>query len=168
MGHGRIGQTDGAMRKTGWIIIGAVAAAFIIIQFFRPEKNDKVTNPKNDIVFSFNMPVNVKKKIVNACYDCHSETTAYPFYNRVAPVSWIIAGHIREGKKHLNFSDWASYDRKDQIKLLNEICETITNGEMPLKGYVMMHSKAVFNEREIEEICAWTEQAAEELLSRKD
>jgi hypothetical protein len=154
--------------KKAWIIIGAIFAILVIIQFFQPEKNDKVANPQNDIVFSLEIPTPVKKKLVNACYDCHSEKTVYPFYNRVAPVNWILARHIREGKEHLNFSAWATYDKKKQIKLLNEVCEVITNGEMPLKGYVMMHGKAVINEKEIEEICAWTEQAAEQVMSRQE
>ena len=156
------------MRKTWKIIIVSIFALLIIIQFFQPEKNNKVANPKNDIVFSVEMSSMVKKKLVNACYDCHSEQTIYPFYNRVAPVSWILAKHIRDGKEQLNFSAWATYDKKKQIKLLNEICEVITEGEMPMKGYVMMHSKAVINEKELDEICAWTEQAAEQVLSRQE
>ena len=154
--------------KKSWIVIAIVLGLLIIIQFFRPEKNDKIVNPQNDIIFAVDMPANVKKKIVNACYDCHSEKTAYPFYNRIAPVSWMLARHIKEGKEHLNFSAWATYDKKKQIKLLNEICEVVTSGEMPLKGYSMMHSKAVMNEREIADICSWSEQAAETVLSIKD
>jgi len=156
------------MRKTWTIIIIAFFVLLIVIQFFQPEKNIHVANPQNDIVFSVEIPAMVKQKLVNACYDCHSDKTVYPFYNRVAPVSWILAGHIKEGKEHLNFSAWANYDKKKQIKLLNEICEVVTNGEMPLKGYVMMHSKAVLNEREISDICSWSEQAAEQVMSNKD
>ena len=155
------------MKKT-WIIIAIVLGLLIIIQFFRPEKNDKIANPQNDIIFAVDMPANVKKKIVNACYDCHSEKTAYPFYNRIAPVSWMMARHIKEGKEHLNFSAWSTYEKKEQIKLLSEICDVITAKEMPLKSYVMMHSRAVINEREVEDICAWTEQAAEQILSKQD
>lgn len=156
------------MKKSWYIILGSVLALLIIIQFFQPEKNDKVKDPKNDIIYAFEMPSQVKKNIVNACYDCHSEKTAYPFYSRFAPVSWLLANHIREGKEHLNFSDWANYDRKKQIKLLTAICEEITTGEMPLKGYVFMHSKAVINEKELEEICRWTEEAAEQIMSRNE
>ena len=156
------------MKKTLMIILGSLLVVFIIIQFFPPKKNDKVKDPKNDIVFSVEIPALVKKKIVNACYDCHSDKTAYPFYNRIAPVSWILAGHIRNGKERLNFSDWANYDRKKQIKLLTAICDEVTTGEMPLKSYVLMHSRAVFNEKEIEDICAWTEQAATEIMNKKD
>jgi hypothetical protein len=154
--------------KIAWIIIGSFLALFIIIQFFQPKKNDKIMNPKNDIIFSVEIPAMVKQKIVNACYDCHSEKTAYPFYNRIAPVSWMMARHIREGKDHLNFSAWATYDKKKQIKLLSNICDEITAGEMPVKSYVIMHSKAVINEKEVKDICAWTDQAAEQILSKKD
>ncbi len=155
------------MRKA-WIIIVAFFVLLIVIQFFRPEKNVRIANPQNDIVFSVEIPAKVKQKMVNACYDCHSDKTVYPFYNRVAPVSWILANHIKKGKEQLNFSAWATYDKKKQIKLLNEICEVVTSGEMPLKGYSMMHSKAVMNEREIADICSWSEQAAETVLSIKD
>jgi hypothetical protein len=153
------------MKRIWFIILGSFLALLIIIQFFPPKKNDKIINPKNDIIFSVEIPALVKKKIVNACYDCHSDKTAYPFYNRIAPVSWLMANHIRKGKGHLNFSEWASYDRKKQIKLLSDICDEITAGEMPLKSYVVMHSKAVINEKELDEICQWTEQASEQIMS---
>jgi len=156
------------MRKTWLIIIASILALLIIIQFFPPEKNDKLVNPQLDIVFKFDMPKSVKKKIVNACYDCHSNKTAYPVYNRIAPVSWFLAKHVREGKEQLNFSEWANYDRKEQIKLLTAICDEITTGEMPLKSYVYMHSKAIINEKQLEEICQWTEEAAEQVMRSQD
>jgi hypothetical protein len=155
------------MKKT-WIILGSVFFIFIVIQFFQPEKNDKLVNPQNDIVFVMEVPATVKKKLANACYDCHSNRTAYPVYNRVAPVSWFLANHIREGKEHLNFSEWANYNKKEQIKLLTAICEEITEGEMPLKSYVFMHSRAVFNEKEIEDICRWTETASEQIMAKSN
>jgi hypothetical protein len=154
--------------KKAWIITGSVLLVFIIIQFFQPEKNDNLANPQNDIVFALDIPVPVKKKIVNACYDCHSNKTAYPFYNKIAPVSWLLANHVKEGKEHLNFSEWANYDKKEQIKLLTSICEVITAGEMPLKSYVFMHSRAVINEKEIGEICQWTETASEQIMENRN
>lgn len=156
------------MKKNWLIIIGSVVGLLIIIQFFQPEKNENIRDPRKDIVFALEVPSGVKKKIVNACYDCHSEKTVYPIYSRVAPVSWLIGNHIRKGKENLNFSAWADYDRKKQLKLLTDICDEITAGEMPIKGYVFMHSSAVLNEKDIEEICAWTEAAAEQVLGKKE
>ena len=156
------------MKKIWIIIIASVIFIFIVIQFFPPKKNDNLVNPQNDIVFKLEIPQPVKKKIVDACYDCHSNKTAYPFYNRIAPVSWLLAKDVREGKEHLNFSEWAGYDRKKQIKLLTKICDELKAGEMPLKMYVFMHSKAVINPQELEEICQWTEQASEQVMSQKE
>jgi hypothetical protein len=156
------------MKKVWIIIIAAVIFIFIVIQFFQPAKNDNPVNPQNDIVFKLEIPTAVKKKIVDACYDCHSNKTAYPFYNNIAPVSWILANDIKEGKGHLNFSEWANYDRKTQIKLMIKICDEIKAGEMPLKSYVFMHSKAIINPKELEEICQWTEQASEQVMGQKE
>jgi hypothetical protein len=156
------------MKKAWIIIIVSLFFIFIVIQFFPPKKNDNLVNPQNDIVFKMEIPTAVKKKIVDACYDCHSNKTAYPFYNNIAPVSWMIARDIKEGKEHLNFSEWANYDRKTQIKLLTKICDEIKAGEMPLKSYVFLHGRAVINPKELDEICQWTEQASEQVMGQKE
>jgi hypothetical protein len=156
------------MKKVWIIIIISFIFLFIVIQFFPPAKNDNLVNAQNDIVFKFDIPTAVKKKIVDACYDCHSDKTVYPFYNNVAPVSWIMARDVRKGKAQVNFSEWANYDRKTQIKLLTKICDEVTAHEMPLKGYVFMHSKAVISPKELEDICNWTEKASEQVMSQKD
>jgi hypothetical protein len=156
------------MKKIWKIVIISVVVVLVGIQFIRPKKNDNLINPQNDIVFHLQVPTNVKKKLVDACYDCHSNKTRYPFYNNFAPISWMMANHVKNGKEHLNFSEWATYEKKEQLKLLTEICEVITNGEMPLKGYTLMHSSAVIDPGQLEAICAWTDQAGEELLGRKD
>ena len=156
------------MKKTLIIIIAALFFVFIVIQFFPPKMNDNLVNPQNDIVFKLEIPTAVKKKIVDACYDCHSNKTVYPFYNRIAPVSWLLARDIRNAKEHMNFSEWANYDKKTQIKLLSKICDELKAGEMPLKMYVFMHSKAVFNPKEINDVCQWTEQASEQVMNKKE
>lgn len=156
------------MKKIMTIILAALVLFLIVIQFFPPEKNDHLARPQDDIVFHLDVPAAVKKNLVSACYDCHSNRTVYPFYNRIAPVSWILAKHIREGKAQLNFSEWADYDRKTQISLLTAICDEIVSGEMPLKGYVFMHSKAVLNEKQVEEICQWAEEAAGQVMAKNE
>jgi hypothetical protein len=72
-----------------------------------------------------------------ACYDCHSNETVWPWYSNVAPVSWRVAMHVIEGRRHLNFSTWD----KPQSELA-EVLESITEGEMPLSDYVMLHPEA--------------------------
>lgn len=154
------------MRKP-WVIIALlILAALVIIQFFPPQKNIQKATTTDDIFFQIEVDKLVKKNIVNACYDCHSNNTRYPFYAKFAPISWILNRHIVEGKEHLNFSEWATYDKKKQLKLLTEICEMVTDGEMPLKSYTFMHSSAILNEKDVSGICTWTEAAAEEVFNK--
>ncbi len=154
------------MRKP-WVIISVIFLSIVvIIQFFQPQRNLNKVASKDDIFLNLSADQLVKKNIVNACYDCHSNNTRYPFYANFAPVSWLLYNHIQEGKSHLNFSEWASYDKKKQLKLLNDICDELTSKEMPLKSYIFMHSSAILNSMEVENICNWTEAAAEEVFSK--
>lgn len=153
------------MNKRWIIILAAFVALLILIQFYQPAKNEAKSATEDDIVYHVSIPAHVKKKLVSACYDCHSNKTHYPFYARIAPVSWIIGSHIKNGKENLNFSEWARYDKRKQLKILSEICDEVKSGDMPIRGYVFMHSSAIINEKELADICTWTETAAEEVLN---
>lgn len=73
-----------------------------------------------------------------ACFDCHSNETAWPWYTNVAPVSWMIQRHVDEGRQKLNFSDWGNSRERE----VDEIAEVILEGEMPLPNYLPMHPEA--------------------------
>ena len=88
------------------ILLG-ILIIIILIQFIRPEKNIS-SESINDISTVMDVPENVQEIIKTSCADCHSNTTKYPWYSEVAPVSWYLASHVNDGKKHLNFSEWAS------------------------------------------------------------
>jgi len=153
--------------KKPWVIFTiTILAILIVIQFFQPDRNITKAASNDDIFFQVQSDQLVRKNIVNACYDCHSNNTRYPFYANFAPVSWMMNKHIIEGKEHLNFSEWGKYDKKQQLKLMTEICEVVTSGEMPLKSYTFMHSSAILNGKEVENICAWTETASEEIFNK--
>jgi len=153
------------MNRT-WIIVIIIVAALIIMQFFQPERNQQRVATQDDIFFQLQVDQLVKKNIVNACYDCHSNNTRYPFYANFAPVSWLLAKDIRHAKEHVNFSEWGKYDKKKQLKILTEICDELTAGEMPLKSYVFMHSNAILNDMQVKNICDWTDAAAEEVFKK--
>jgi hypothetical protein len=154
------------MKKPWVIILIVLAAAFIVMQFFQPDRNITRAASADDIFFQVETDQLVKKNIVNACYDCHSNHTRYPFYANFAPVSWLLNKHILEGKEQLNFSEWGTYGKREKLKHLSEICDVINSGEMPLRSYTLMHSSAILNEKDKENICAWTEAAAEEIFGK--
>src|SRR6187549_2563283 len=108
---------------------------FIIIQFIRPEKNKAEGISKNDISTLYPVPANVQSILKTSCYDCHSNNTVYPWYSKIQPFAWWLNNHIQDGKKDLNFSEFASYRIRKQYKKLEEINELVKEGEMPLDSY---------------------------------
>ena len=91
----------------------------------------------------------------NSCYDCHSNNTVYPWYASVAPVSWVVVNHVKEGRSELNFSEWANLDPKKAAHKLDECKEVIEEGEMPLAGYVALHAKAKLDETTKQALLTW-------------
>jgi hypothetical protein len=84
----------------------------------------------------------VKAVLRRACYDCHSNETTWPWYSRVAPVSWLIAKDVHEGRAELNFSRWDRYSTQQQVKHLKESWEEVVEGEMPPWFYLPAHRDA--------------------------
>jgi len=84
----------------------------------------------------------VKSVLRRACYDCHSNETVWPWYSRIAPVSWLIARDVHEGRKELNFSAWNRYSTKEHMKKLKESWEEVAEGEMPPWFYTAPHRDA--------------------------
>ncbi len=72
-----------------------------------------------------------------ACYDCHSNETAWPWYTNIAPMSWLIQRDVEEGRIHLNFSEWGMGDHED-----HDLGEAIREGEMPPRQYTLIHPEA--------------------------
>ncbi|MDX1701859.1 MAG: heme-binding domain-containing protein, partial [Melioribacteraceae bacterium] len=100
-------------------------------------------------------PSNIKKMLRNSCYDCHSNETSYPWYSKIAPVSWLISEHVRSGRRHLNFSIWSDYKEAKKDVKIEECIEMIKSGEMPMKVYVIFHSNADLILTEKKELIDW-------------
>ena len=135
-----------------------VVIALVAMQFFRPTKNISAGNHTNVFIKETNPSPELLTVLKTSCYDCHSNNTAYPWYNNVAPISYWLSNHVNEGKEHLNFSDWENYtlDKKDH--LLEEIKEEVENGNMPLTEYTFLHGDAKLTESEISSLVEWVKQ----------
>lgn len=136
-------------------ILPILVAVFIIIQFFRIDKTNPPIDSKLDFVATMNPPAAISKKIVDACYDCHSHDTKYPWYTDIAPVSWWIKGHIKGGRKHLNFSQWTEYSKGKQEHKLEECIEMLEKKWMPLGTYTWLHAEAKMTDSERKEMISY-------------
>jgi hypothetical protein len=152
------------MKKTIKILLLTLAAIFIIIQFipFGKPTNQPVAGV--DLFEAENLPQEVGVILKNACYDCHSQLVKFPWYSNVAPVSWLVARDIKEGREHLDLSNWANLTKKDKLKALDHIGEEVSEENMPLKIYTWMHTEARLSKEERDIIVNWAETLAERVF----
>jgi len=120
--------------------------AFVVIQFFPADYNSTETVAKTDFMLVNKVPATVEKSLQASCYDCHSNNTQYPWYNKIQPVAWFLEDHIREGKSELNFNEWDSLSRRRKASKLRSIIKQIESNEMPLESYTRIHRNAILSE----------------------
>lgn len=132
------------------IFLVAVAVLLIGIQLVPVDRS----NPP--VTGEVAAPEEVMTVLEESCYDCHSHETRWPWYAYVAPVSWLVAHDVEEGREHLNFSAWASYDTEDVADHMEEIWEEVEEGKMPLDKYVWLHRDARLTDADLDIVYAWT------------
>ena len=147
-------------------ILLATGIIFICIQFIQPDhnKNGQVLN--TDISKMIVVPDSVQTILKNACYDCHSNNTNYPWYSNIQPMGWLMANHIKNGKAELNFSEFGTYPLRRQVNKLTGIANSIQDGIMPLSSYKLMHKNAQLTTSEKTVLIKWVEQSKDSLSAK--
>ena len=142
------------MTRKKKIIVGVVIV-FVIAQFFQPTKNKGGMESVDLFLVETQAPKEVQVILKQACFDCHSSSTNYPWYNSITPVNYWLNSHIKEGQKHFNVSKWASYSTKKKDHKLEELIEELEEGEMPLASYTWTHSEAQLTEAQVQILVDW-------------
>lgn len=150
------------MSRTRKIVL-ALVIVFVAIQFIQPVHNKSGQVLLTDFAKVYKVPDSVQLILQNACYDCHSNNTRYPWYSYAQPMAWIMASHVKNGKDKLNFSEFGSYTIRRQINKLKGIAGQIKDDEMPLASYKMMHSNAVLSQQDKALIMDWINKTADSL-----
>ncbi|MGV3503506.1 MAG: heme-binding domain-containing protein [Adhaeribacter sp.] len=135
-----------------------VFLVFLIIQFFRPEKNLAAKDQPQALQKKYVLPEQVATTLQAACNDCHSNNTRYPWYAEVQPVAWYLAYHVEEGRQELNFDEFLSYPAKKQDHKMEEVVEMIEKGEMPLNSYTLLHHDAKLDPAQKAALIAWAKE----------
>lgn len=136
-------------------ILIVLAIVFVILQFFRPEKNQSGVKT-NSIYAKYQTPKNVIAILNKACMDCHSNYTVYPWYTNIQPVGLWMNHHIEEGKEHLNFDEFLSYKVYRQYHKIEEVDEVIQEAEMPMSSYTLVHTEAKLTQEEKDLLINWS------------
>lgn len=136
-------------------ILIAVIVFAALIQLIRPTPNTSSAPNPNALRAHYPVPDSVEQVLRVACYDCHSNHSRYPWFDKVAPVSWLVAYHIRGGKQHLNFDEFFAYPVKKQAKRLRDMAETVEDRTMPLSTYTWAHKDAILTEAQKKILIDW-------------
>lgn len=147
-------------------ILSGTGIVFIAIQFFRPALNKSSQVLATDISKIVTTSDSVRALLINACYDCHSNNTIYPWYSNLQPAGWLIAKHIRKGKEELNFNEFGSYSQRRQLSKLNGIANSIRDNIMPLESYKILHKNARLSKNEKALLINWAQQSKDTLSTK--
>lgn len=141
-------------------VLKSIAALLLLLfagaQFVRPERANPAPVAGQSLEEHVRVPPEVAGVLKRSCMDCHSNRTDWPWYSNVAPASWFVVDHVNHGRRHLNFSKWGQYGRRDAIDHLNGICATAKSGFMPLNSYTLIHRSAQLTLADVQTLCGWT------------
>lgn len=152
------------IKKILKVVVLVVIAAFVVIQFFPIDKSNPTVVEAESLEAAVTVPDNVRTILERSCKDCHSHKTVYPWYSNVAPVSWFLKNHIDVARRKLNFSQFNTYAPKKKAKKLEEICEQLDSGEMPLPSYLWIHRDSILREGEAKILCDWATTEKEKIV----
>ena len=133
----------------------SVFILFLLAQFLNPEKNESTKILDTDFITTEKPPRQLANVLQNSCYDCHSNNTNYPWYDRITPVNFWVNGHIKHAKGELNFSEWNTYSAKKKTHKLEEFIEVLEDNKMPLSSYTLMHSEAKLTKDQTKALIDW-------------
>lgn len=147
------------LKRIGWVLL----VALVVIQFFPGELNQSDTVPETDFMVVNKVPSSIKRFVRTSCYDCHSNNTEYPWYNKIQPVAWFLEDHVEQGKEELNFNEWEGYSSRRKNSKLKSIINQIEDGEMPLDSYTLIHWDAKLSESRKKDVIAYMNELKQNL-----
>ncbi|MBS1976078.1 MAG: heme-binding domain-containing protein [Bacteroidetes bacterium] len=136
-------------------ILYGLIAILALLQFVRPTRNISAEASPNEINLHYAVPDQVMSTLKYSCYDCHSNNTKYPWYFNIQPVGMWMQSHVNDAKRHLNFSEFGSYEEKKAKHKFEEIEDAASNGWMPLGSYLLIHSDARLTPEQSKAIAEW-------------
>jgi hypothetical protein len=111
------------IKRVGLSALGLLVVAFLGIQFVPYGRGHD--NPPVVLEPTWDSP-RTRALAVEACFDCHSNETVWPWYSNIAPLSWWVQRHVDDGRSEVNFSRWdVPQDEAD------EIAKETREGKMP-------------------------------------
>lgn len=150
-----------AIRKYWKLGVVILFLPVLVLQSFQIDRTAPPINPTETLEAAVSVPADISMIIGRSCNDCHSHKTSYPWYAYVQPTGWFLKGHIDDGREELNFSVFNTYSDSKKAKKLEEVCDEVTAGSMPLPSYLWIHRSAALSDSDRKALCDWTAKGLE-------
>lgn len=148
-----------------WIAV-VIAVIFIGLQFTTPRHTNPSVDAAQTLAATTAVPPEISAVFARSCNDCHSNETNWRWYTYVAPVSWFTVGHVNDGRKEFNLSEWGRYGTRMKETRLKAICAEARGGTMPIASYTFVHRDTKLSPDEVTKICEWTENTRQQLAAK--
>jgi hypothetical protein len=152
-------------------LLKRIVLGFLIVlagmQFFRPDRANPPVDPARSVDAAATVQASVAAILKRSCYDCHSSETRWPWYSAIVPMGWGVAEDVKEGRSHMNLSEWGAYPPNKRVGILEKMCDEVREGRMPLKQYLWLHRDARLSEADWKSVCDWSMDEADRLGRRQ-
>lgn len=149
------------MSKRWKLAAVVLLVGFAAAQLVRPGRADPPINATHTIRAQVGTGSGLPAVLDRACRDCHSNRTVWPWYSEIAPLSWLMAYAVKQGRSAVNFSEWTAYQPAVQHALLAGACQDASHGKMPGGAWTLLHPAARLSTQDVETICAASRQASQ-------
>jgi hypothetical protein len=147
-------MNKGRTMWTAFVLVGL----FVLIQLVQPSRSNPSVIASRTLESHVPVPARVQSILKRSCYNCHSSETVWPWYSRVAPVSWLIADDVKQARQHINFQDWEAQENpKEANEHLGLMCKQVREGTMPPLSYRIMHKESPLSADDMAAVCSWAQ-----------
>ncbi len=146
-----------------WItrIFAVLGVVYLVSQGLRPERKNRPVDPAKRLV----APPQVQSILDRSCADCHSNNTRWPWYSNLSPISWWLADHVGHGRRDFSTSDFNSYTPERAAHKMEEVCEQVEDGHMPIRQYLWLHPGAKLSAADKQTLCGWAKSEQQRILA---
>jgi hypothetical protein len=123
-------------------------------QLIRPERANPPIDSSRTIQAQTGTAEGLSAVLNRSCGQCHSNATVWPWYTNIAPVSWLMAYGVKQGRRAVNYSEWAGYPLERQRALLVASCQAASSGRMPGSPFTLLYPGTRLSSQDVETICA--------------
>jgi cytochrome c len=146
------------MIKVPGILLAGVCGVMLLIglSLIHPFGNPRAVKASSDqFLAGAQIPEPMRRLLERKCGNCHSDAVDWPFYSRVAPVSWLLEHDVLEARQHMNLSRWETYSNQEKSDVLSRLAAKVRSGEMPPARYIAMHGDSKLLSKEQDSLYAW-------------